>query len=429
MMKQVAIVGGFRTPFVKAWTDFNDIPAQDLGSLLLREILERLDLPAETINEVIIGNIAQPPEATNIARIIALQAGLPQRIPALTVQRNCASGMEAIANAWYRIQAGSGDTYLAGGVESMSRIPLLFNRAATRWFTNLSRAKTFSRKLGTMLKFRFKFFNPVIGLQLGLTDGFCGLNMGETAEVLAKEFKISREEQDRFALRSHQLAEKATREGRLAAEIVPVPLPPRYERVITQDNGIREGQNMEALARLRPVFDRHYGTVTAGNSSQITDGAAAVLVMSESRLKELGFQPLGYIRSFAFSGLDPSRMGLGPAHAVPQALQYAGVTLKDIELIEINEAFAAQVLANLRIFDSDGLTRKYLDQDKALGSISTEILNVNGSAIALGHPVGASAARLVITLLMEMKRRQLNLGLATLCVGGGQGAAFVLERK
>jgi acetyl-CoA acetyltransferase family protein len=428
-MKRVAIVAGLRTPFIKAWTDFTNIPAQDLGSLVVRELLERMDLSPKMIAEVIMGNIAQPPEATNVARIIALQAGIPQHIPAFTVQRNCASGMESIANAWYRIQADEGEIYLAGGVETMSRIPLLFNEPATKWFNNLFRAKTISQKLGVMLKFKLKFLNPVIGLQLGLTDGYCGLNMGETAEVLAKEFNISREDQDRFALRSHQLADRATKEGKLGAEIVPVPLPPKFERIIAQDNGIREGQSMEALSKLRPVFDRYYGTVTAGNSSQITDGAAAVLVMTASRAHDLGYEPLGYIRSFAFAGLDPARMGLGPAFATPWALQRAGLTIKDIELIEINEAFAAQVLANLQIFDSDMLSRKYLDLDKAIGRIDHEKLNVNGGAIALGHPVGASATRLIITLLMEMKRRNVNLGLATLCVGGGQGAAFVLERK
>jgi acetyl-CoA acetyltransferase family protein len=428
-MKRVAIVAGLRTPFIKAWTDFGQIPAHDLGALVVRELLERLDLRPELIDEVIMGNIAQPPEATNVARIIALQAGIPQSTPAFTVQRNCASGMEAIANAWYRIQAGEGEIYLAGGVESMSRIPLLFNEAATKWFNSLYRVKTLPQRLATMLRFKLKFLNPVIGLQLGLTDGYCGLNMGETAEVLAKEFKITRQEQDRFALRSHQLAEAATKAGKLGAEIVPVPLPPKYDRVITKDNGIREGQSMEALGKLRPVFDRYYGTVTAGNASQLTDGAAAVVVMTDTRAKDLGYEPLGFIRSFTFAGLDPSRMGLGPAFAIPRALQRAGLKMTDIELIEINEAFAAQVLANLKIFESAELSRKYLNLDKACGQIDLDKLNVNGGAIALGHPVGGSATRLIITLLMEMKRRNLNLGLASLCVGGGQGAAFILERK
>ncbi len=428
-MKNVVIVDGLRTPFMKAWTDFARIPAQNLGAIVIRELLERKNLPANIINEVIIGNIAQPPEAANVARIIALEAGIPENIPAFSVQRNCASGMEAIANAYYRIQAGEGDFYLAGGTESMSRIPLLFNEAATKWFGHLNKARSLGQRLGVILKFKFGFLNPIIGLQLGLTDGFCGLNMGETAEILAKEFNISRKEQDEFAVISHNRAEKATKDGILKEEIVPVPVPPKYDRMIDEDNGIRPGQNMEALAKLKTVFDRRNGTVTAGNASQITDGAAMVLVMTEEKASELGLEPLGRIRSFAFAGLDPSRMGLGPAFSTPIALDRAGVSFKDIQLFEINEAFAVQVLANLQIFESNALSKKYLDRDKSCGEINHDILNVNGGAIALGHPVGSSATRLIITLLKEMKRRDLNLGLATLCVGGGQGAAFVLERN
>jgi acetyl-CoA acetyltransferase family protein len=427
-MKNVVIVDGLRTPFIKAWTDFAAIPAHNLGAIVTRELMERKNLPANIINEMIIGNIAQPPEAANVARIIALQAGIPENVPAFSVQRNCASGMEAIANAYYRIQAGEGDVYLAGGTESMSRIPLLFNEAATKWFGQLNKARTMGQRLGTILKFKFGFLNPIIGLQLGLTDGYCGLNMGETAEILAKEFNISREEQDQFAMISHNRAEQATKDGILKEEIIPVPVPPKYERMIDEDNGIRPGQNMEALAKLKTVFDRRNGTVTAGNASQITDGAAMVLVMTDEKASELGLEPLGRIRSFAFAGLDPSRMGLGPAFSTPIALDRAGLTMKDIQLVEINEAFAAQVIANLQIFKSDNLSKKYLGRDKACGEINHDILNVNGGAIALGHPVGSSATRLIITLLKEMKRRDLNLGLATLCVGGGQGAAFVLER-
>jgi acetyl-CoA acetyltransferase family protein len=428
-MKKVVIVDGLRTPFMKAWTDFAAISAQNLGAIVTRELLERLNLPAGIIDEVIIGNIAQPPEAANVARIIALEAGIPESVPAFSVQRNCASGMEAIASAYYRIQAEEGDVYLAGGTESMSRIPLLFNEAATKWFGQLNKAKTAGQRLSTILKFKFGFLNPIIGLQLGLTDGFCGLNMGETAEILAKEFNISRDEQDRFAVVSHNRAEKATKDGILKEEIVPVPIPPKYDRMVDEDNGIREGQNMEALAKLKTVFDRRNGTVTAGNASQITDGAAVVLVMTEEKAAELGLEPLARIRAFAFAALDPSRMGLGPAYATPIALDRAGISLKDIQRIEINEAFAAQVLANLQIFKSDSLSKKYLNLDKACGEIDQDILNVNGGAIALGHPVGSSATRLIITLLMEMKRNDLNLGLATLCVGGGQGAAFILERS
>jgi len=428
-MKDVVIVDGLRTPFLKAWTDFMKVPAQDLGAIVARELLERNNLDSGLLNEVIVGNIAQPPEAANVARIIALQAGIPEHVPAFTVQRNCASGMEAIANAWYRIQAGEGDIYLTGGVESMSNIPLLFNEAATKWFGQLNKARTLGQRLGVMAKFKFGFLNPIVGLMLGLTDGYCGLNMGQTAEILAKEFNISREEQDQFAMHSHHKAEKATKDGKLREEIVPVPVPPKFDRMAIDDNGFREGQSMEALGKLKTVFDRANGSVTAGNASQITDGAAMVLVMSAEKAKEMGFEPLGKIRSFAFAALDPKRMGLGPAYSVPMALDKAGLSLGDMQLVEINEAFAAQVISNLKIMESDELTKKYLGRDKAIGKIAPDILNVNGGAIALGHPVGSSATRLVITLLREMKRRNLNLGLATLCVGGGQGAAFVLERN
>ncbi len=428
-MKNIVIVDGLRTAFTKAWTDFMEIPAQDLGTFVTRELLERHQLDAAMFDEVIFGNIAGPAEAANVSRIIALQAGIPQSVPAFSVQRNCASGMQAIADACYRIQANAGDMYLTGGVESMSRIPLLFNDAATKWFGRLSQAKSLGQRISTFLSFKFKFLNPIIALRLGLTDGFCGLNMGETAEILAKEFHISREMQDEFAMKSHNRAEKATKDGIFKEEIVPVPIPPKYDRMVDEDNGIRNGQSMEALAKLRPVFDRHNGTVTAGNASQITDGAAAIIVMTEDKAKDLGLEPLGKIRSFAFAGLDPQRMGLGPAYATPLALEKGGVNMKDIQLVEINEAFAAQVMANLQIFDSDTLSKKYLDRDKAVGAVNPDILNVNGGAIALGHPVGSSASRLIITLLKEMKRKDLNLGLATLCVGGGQGAAFILERS
>lgn len=427
-MKQVVIVDGLRTPFVKFTTDFKDIPAQELAAIVLRELLERLNLPGKDVDEVIVGNVAQPPEATNIARNIALLAGVPREVPAFSVQRNCSSGMQSVADAWYRIQAGHGHTYIAGGVESMSQIPLLWNEDAAEWMGQLYKAKSAGQRLGLFLKFKPKFLKPIIGLQLGLTDGFCGLNMGETAEILAREFKIDRQEQDQFAMRSHNRAEKATAEGILAEEIMPVPVPPKYDKVSDQDNGIRPGQSMEALAKLKPVFDRHNGTVTAGNASQITDGAAMLLVMEEEKARALGYEPLGRIKAFAFAGLDPARMGLGPAYSTRKVLEMAKMSMKDMQRIEINEAFAVQVLANLRIFSSDTLSKQYLGLDKALGAIDEDILNVHGGAIALGHPVGASATRLLLTLLKELKRHNLETGLATLCVGGGQGAAFILER-
>ncbi len=427
-MQKVVIVDGLRTPYIKAGTLFKDLPAQELGRIAVHELLERSGIDRSLIDEVVIGNIAQPPEATNIARVIALKSGIPRHVPGVTVSRNCASGIESIANAHLKIAAGMAEVIVAGGVESMSNIPILYPHEFSDVLAEAAKAKTVPQKIGAFTRVRPKHLKPVIGLQVGLTDPICDLNMGETAEVLAKEFDISREQQDIFALMSHQRATQATDLGKMREEIVPVFPPPKYNTVVDEDNGIRKNQTLEALAKLRPYFDRHFGTITPGNSSQITDGAAAVLMMSEEKAKALGYEPLGYVRSYAFAGLDPARMGLGPSLATPKALKLAGVSFKDIQLIEMNEAFAAQVIANEMVFRDAKLSQKWLAREEPLGEINREILNVNGGAIALGHPVGSSGTRLVLTLLKEMKRRNLNLGLATLCVGGGQGAAMVVER-
>jgi acetyl-CoA acetyltransferase family protein len=388
------------------------------------------------IDEVIFGCVAQPADATNVARVIALRAGIPESVPAMTVQRNCASGCEAITLAQEKMLAGRGSIFIVGGTESMSNIPLLFKRAAAEKFSRLARAKTFGQRLQVFAKFRPGDFKPRIGLLLGLTDPICGLNMGETAEVLARQFDITREEQDAFALRSHQRA-VAARE-KLAQEICPVypasdlqsqkspgakPSP-----VVTGDNGPRENQSAEALAKLKPVFDRRNGSVTAGNSSQITDGAVALLVMTEQRAEELGLTPLGVLTGYAYAGCDPARMGLGPLFAIAKAETQTGLKIPDADLIELNEAFAAQVLAVLKGAASEQFARDHLKHAQPLGEIRPEILNVNGGAIALGHPVGATGARLALTSLEELRRRNLKRALVTLCVGGGQGAALWLER-
>ena len=428
-MKEVVIVDGLRTPYVRAGTVFKDLPAQELGRIVVVELLQRTGIDPQLIDEVVIGNIAQPPEATNIARVIALKSGIPRQVPAVTVARNCASGMEAIANAHLKIATGMAEVMIAGGVESMSNIPILYPQEYADVLAGAAKAKSLGEKISAFAQARPKHFKPVIGLAVGLTDPICDLNMGQTAEVLAKEFGISREEQDKFALMSHQRAETATDLGKLREEIVPVFPPPKYNSVVDEDNGIRKGQTMEALQKLKPVFDRVYGTVTPGNSSQLTDGAAAVLMMSAEKAKVMGYEPLGYVRSYSFAGLDPARMGLGPSLATPKALKIAGVNFKDIQLIEINEAFAAQVIANEMVFRETKLSQKWLGREEPLGEINRDLLNVNGGAIALGHPVGSSGTRLVLTLFKEMKRRHLNLGLATLCVGGGQGGAMVVEIK
>ena len=426
--RTVVVVAGVRTPFVKAWTDLAGVHPVELGRLVVREAIERAEIDPVDLDEVIVGNIAGPADSSNVGRVISLMAKVPQGVPAYTVNRNCASGIQAIVDAAYRIQSGDADLIVAGAVESMSAIPLLFNDSAARIWTRIARAKGIVARLGAFASFRPRHFKPVSALQLGLTDPVSELNMGETAEVLAREFEVTREEQDRFALTSHQRAATAWAEGRMQEEVVAVPVGPSYRMVASHDNGIREGQSMEALAKLKPFFDRKYGTVTAGNSSQLTDGAAALVLASERYAREAGLKRLGRIRSWAFAGCDPARMGLGPVLAAPLALRRAGgLSMEQMDLVEINEAFAAQVLACFRALDSRAFCEEYLGT-APVGAPDPARTNVNGGAIALGHPVGASGGRLVLTLLHEMRRRGSSLGLASLCVGGGQGAAMVLER-
>jgi acetyl-CoA acyltransferase len=425
MSRDVVVVDGLRTPYSRAGTELKHVDAAALGRVVIVELLARTGFDAAALDEVIVGNIAQPPDAVNVARVAALRAGVPERIPAYTVNRLCGSGLQSIVDAHHRIAAGEAEAIVAGGVESMSNIPLLFSRESQEVFGGLYSARDLSGRVAAASRLRPRHFKPEIGLQMGLTDAVCGLNMGETAEVLAKEHGISREEQDAFALRSHQRVTMAR--AKLAEEIVPVPIPPKFEDAATKDNGVRESQTMEALAKLKPYFDRRFGTVTAGNSSQITDGGAAVLLMSASAARSRGYAPLGRIRGYAFCALEPERMGLGPAVAVPLALKRAGVEWKDVGLVEINEAFAAQVLACARVFPSAAWHAKY-GTGGPIGEIDWEKTNVNGGAIALGHPVGSSANRLVTTLLKEMKRRGTGLGVATMCIGGGQGGAVVVEQ-
>ncbi len=416
MTRAAYILNGARTPFSKIGTDLKAVSATDLGRAASVEAMARAHVEPAEIDQAIFGNIATPPDAANIGRVIALRAGIPKERPAHSVARNCASGIESIVQAARLIQTGEADVVLAGGVENMTLIPFIYRERAKAALAEIGMARSTGARLAAFKKMPWsELLNPVVGLKLGLTDPVCGLNMGETAELLAKEGGITREMQDAFALRSHQRAQ-AARE-RLAEEIVPVPLPPAFDKVATLDNGVRDGQSMEALAKLKPFFDRVYGSVTAGNSSQITDGGAAVVVASEEFVAKRNLAVLGRIAGWGFAGLEPERMGLGPSRSTPVALKHAGVPFSKIGLLELNEAFAAQVLANLQAFEKDA----------NLGAVDPEILNVNGGAIALGHPVGASATRLVLTLLMEMRRRKVSHGVATLCIGGGQGASIVLE--
>jgi acetyl-CoA acetyltransferase family protein len=422
----VVILDGVRTPFCKAWGVLEDVPADDLQRSPLAEAMARIDLDPAEVDEVVVGNIAQPADTTTLARVAALRAGVPKSVPAVTVNRNCGSGIEAIATAWERIESGLADVVLAGGVESMSRIPFQMGQGFTRRVMGLRRARSAGARAGALLGFRRKDITPRSALEVGLRDAWSGLNMGETAEVLARRFQIGRAEQDAYALESHRRAVAAR--ARLREEIVPFFPPPEHQPIL-DDVGPREDQSLEALGRLKPVFDKRFGTVTAGNSCMLTDGAAAVVVASEEKARALGIPWLGRVRAFAFAGLDPEVMGLGPVYAARRALERAGLRLSDMQLFEINEAFAAQVLAVLRASASDAFGREALGLPGALGAIDPEILNVNGGAIALGHPVGCSGVRLALTLLKEMARRNLTLGMAALCIGGGQGAALIVERS
>lgn len=432
MKERIAIVAGYRSPMTKAGGALKNLTAHDLGARVAKEVLIRSKIDLNQIDEVIIGNVAQPADAANIARVIAVKAGIPQSVPAFTVHRNCASGMEAMTSAASKINNGEAEIIFAGGVESMSNIPLFFNKKMTSLFANLAKAKTLGQKISTILSFRPNFLSPIIGITQGLTDPLSGLIMGCTAENVAKDFKINRQKQDQFALISHQKAEAAINNGIFKEEIIPLfNNDEKNSLMIEEDEGVRKGQTIEALAKLKPYFEKVTGTVTVGNSSQITDGAAFAVLMSESKAKEISkeknIEILGYIRDFAYAGLDPSRMGLGPVFASKKVFDKTGLSLKDMDLIEINEAFAAQVIGCVEAFASKEFCQKHFNIDEALGEINSEILNVNGGAIALGHPVGMSGARIIIHLLRELKRRGKNRGLATLCIGGGQGGAVVVE--
>ena len=427
MEPRIAILDGVRTPFCKAGGELQGAGADDLGAIVVRELLARTGVRPDRIDELIFGNVAQPPHAANIARVISLKAGLPGSLVAYTVHHNCASGIQSITTAAGHIRTGQADLVIAGGTESMSGIPLIYGAQMTALFVQLFKARTMGQRLKALASFRPAHLKPVVALQLGLMDPICGLNMGQTAEVLAREFGITRQDQDAFALASHQKAVAAADSGRFAEEIVPVATPPDYARIQLVDDGPRPNQSTEALAKLKPYFDRQVGTVTPGNTCPITDGAAAVLLASERMTKELGIEPLGYITGSAYAALDGSRMGLGPVYATAKLLDQTGLRLNEFDIIELNEAFAVQVIANERAFESEAFAHEHLNRDRALGALDPSRLNVNGGAIALGHPVGATGTRLVLTTLLELHRRHVHRGLATLCVGGGQGAAVALE--
>ncbi len=442
--RDVVIIDGVRTPFAKSGTKLKKIHPVELGKFALKELIARTNLDVNVIDEVIIGNTGNPVDAVNIARVIALNAGVPQKTSAYTVHRNCASAMESISHAFDKIRSGTVDVVIAGGTENMSQMPTLLPEKIQSIFDKLLVARKPAEAIPLLLRLfqadmkqilalfmqnqKSQFF-PVIAVMQGLTDPFVGINMGQTAEILAKEWHLTREMQDRFALRSHQKTVEATKNGKLKQEIAAFPIGPDYKETLTEDVGPRDGQSLEALAKLKPFFDKRTGTVTAGNACPITDGAANLLIMSREKADSLGYKPLAKIRGYGFAGCEPERMGLGPVYSTPLALKRSGLTMKDIQLVELNEAFAAQVMSCQRAFDSDQFAREKLGLPGKIGEIRDEILNVNGGAIALGHPVGATGSRLVITLMKELKRRNLQFGLATLCIGGGQGGSMVIESE
>ena len=443
-LKDVVIVEGVRTPFAKSGTKLAKVHPAELGKVAMKELLAKTNLDVNLVDEVIIGNTGNPADAVNISRVVALNAGIPQKTSAYTVHRNCASALESLSNGYEKIRSGTMDVILAGGTENMSQMPVLLPQKFQDIFGKLFAAKGPSQALPllwALLKADLKQIKallsgnmkdeyfPVISVMLGLTDPFKGINMGQTAEILAKEWGLTREMQDAFAVRSHLLAVKATKEGRMREELTPFMIGPDYKETLTEDFGPRDGQNMEALGKLKPFFDKKTGTITPGNACPLTDGAAMIILMSREKALSLGYKPLAKIRSYGFAGLEPERMGLGPVYSTPVALKRAGLTMKDIGLVELNEAFAAQVLSCQRAFDSDEFAKNKLGLSQKVGTINDEILNVNGGAIALGHPVGATGTRIVLTLAKEMKRRQVQFGLATLCIGGGQGGSMIIEAE
>jgi acetyl-CoA acyltransferase len=427
MARRVAIIQGCRTPFARAGSELKDMTGVQLGTIAVRELLLRAELDPAEVDHLVFGTVVPSIPAPNLAREVTLEAGLPPTVPALTVSRACASSNQAITSGAEMILNGHADVVVAGGAEVLSDVPMLLSRSLRDALVAASRARGPAARLKALGRIRPKHLAPITP---AIAEPSTGETMGESAERMAKENGISRAAQDRWALRSHRLAAAGTADGRLTAEIVPAYVPPGYENVVTSDNGIRTDTSAEQLAALRPAFDRRYGSVTAGNASPLTDGASAVLLMSEDRARSLGRVPLGFIRSWAYTALSPRDQLLqGPAYATPIALDRAGMTMSDIELWEMHEAFAAQVLSNLQALDSDEFARTSLNRGGRVGIIDEDRINVMGGSIAIGHPFGATGARLTTTLLNEMTRRGLGTGLVTVCAAGAMGFAMVLERR
>lgn len=421
----IYIVDGNRTPFLKARGKPGNFAAADLAVYAAREILARQPVEPEEIGEVVTGCMIPSPDEANIGRLIALRLGCGHKVPGYTVQRNCASGMQAVDSALKDIAMGRHDVVLAGGTESMSHAPLLYNDKAVNWFAQMMTCKTMGQKLKMFLKLRPAMLAPVISLLHGLADPLSGLSMGCTAEIMAKHFNITREEMDEFAARSHQRLAKAIDEGIYKNEITPIF--DEAGNVYDYDDGLRRDSTPENLKKLKPFFDRKFGKVTAANSSQITDGSAFLMLASEAGLKKYGLKPMAVIKDVEWAAVDPDEMGLGPVHAATPILLRNNLGLNDLDYWEINEAFAAQVIGCLRAWDSAEYCKEFLGLDKPLGKLDENKLNIHGGAVAQGHPVGASGARIVLHMVHTLKLKKAKQGIAAICIGGGQGGAMLIE--
>ena len=424
--RPVYVIDGARTPFIKARGEPGPFTPVDLAVQCGRPLLQRQPMSATDFDQVILGCVNVISEEMNPARIAALRLGMGERMPAFTVQINCGSGMQSIDTAFRYIRAGDADLIMAGGCEALSHAPLLFRQQAVAWFAALAQARSLPQRLATLLKFRPAFMSPVIGLERGLTDPVVNMNMGQTAEKLAQLFDISRTEADEYALSSQQRLLAAQKNGIFKDEIVPAF--DRNGRVYEQDDGVRADSSLEKLAKLKPVFEPPYGRVTAGNSSQITDGASWVILASEEAVNKHGLKPRARILDSEWAALDPSVMGLGPVMSATPLLQRHNLTLDAIDLWEINEAFAAQVLACLKAWNDTEFCQQVLGLDQALGELDRERLNVHGGAIGLGHPVGTSGNRIVLHMVNALHLLDKRQGIASQCIGGGQGGAMLIER-
>jgi acetyl-CoA acyltransferase len=425
--RRVAVIAGCRTPFAKAGSVFGDVSAVDLARHAARELLVRTEIDPAVVEQVIFGQVVPSVLVPNVAREVSLLPQFPKTIPAYSLNRACASSNQAIANGADQIRLGQADVVLAGGVESLSDIPILHSKRFSGILVDTSKAKTMGKRLGALARTRPRDLVPVTP---AIAEPSTGESMGQSAEKMAKENGISRQAQDEFAVRSHQLAARGTADGRLTAEIAPYFLPPAYEHVETSDNGIRADTTLEQASKLRPVFDRRYGSVTAANSSPLTDGASAVLLMSEERARALGYEPLAFIRSYATAAVDPGwQLLMGPGWAIPRALDRAGLPWKEMGLVEMHEAFAAQVLSNIQAVESKRFAAEHLGRAEAVGQVNWDTLNVMGGSLAIGHPFGATGGRITTTLANEMRRRDVQFGLISVCAQGGMGFAMVLERR